>query len=93
MVTPLSADTPASSPAEASIFVSHSHHDVEFCRAFVQALRTHQLDVWYGEHNLGSGVLREVIEREMTARSSFVVILSPAALQSPWVIPFVVKVL
>jgi hypothetical protein len=83
---PVSASTAAAStPVGTRIFVSHSHHDVEFCRGFVEGLRAHQLDVWYDEHNLGSGVLREVIEREMLARDTFLVILSPTALQSPWV--------
>jgi hypothetical protein len=82
---PVSSDSVASTAVGTRIFVSHSHHDVAFCRAFVQGLRAHQLDVWYDEHNLGSGVLREAIEREMSTRDSFIVILSPAALQSQWV--------
>jgi MrcB-like, N-terminal domain/TIR domain len=82
---PASAEPIASTPVGTRIFVSHSHHDVAFCRAFVQGLRAHQLDVWYDEHNLGSGMLREAIERDMAARDSFIVILSPEALKSQWV--------
>lgn len=76
-----------STPSQAipRIFVSHSHADNDYCRAFVNGLRTHGLDVWYDEHNLGWGALRQVIEREMQAREHFIAILSPAAVVSEWV--------
>ena len=67
------------------VFVSHSHQDNDFCHAIVQALRDAGADVWYDEHNLGSGRLGPTIERELRDRPVFVVILSPSALQSQWV--------
>ena len=67
------------------IFVSHSHIDIVFCRQLVEGLRHAGGDVWYDEHDLGFGQLRKVIERELKARSIFIVILSPAALHSHWV--------
>src|SRR5262249_1604140 len=67
------------------IFVSHSHQDDAFARALVAALRGAGADVWYDEHNLGSGRLGPEIERELRARPVFVVVLSPAALASRWV--------
>ena len=67
------------------IFVSHSHEDDATCRALVTALRGAGADVWYDEHNLGSGQLGPIIERELRERPIFVVILSPAALTSRWV--------
>ncbi|HEY1391421.1 MAG TPA: toll/interleukin-1 receptor domain-containing protein [Ktedonobacterales bacterium] len=67
------------------VFVSHSHEDTAFCHALVQALRGAGADVWYDEHNMGSGRLGPTIEREVRERPVFVVILSPAALHSPWV--------
>lgn len=72
-------------PATPRIFVSHSHQDAAFCRAYVNGLRAHGLDVWYDEHNLGSGALRSTIERELQGRDHFIVILSPAAVSSDWV--------
>lgn len=81
-----------SPPATASamrIFVSHSHEDDAWCRALVNALRASlghdAAAVWYDEHNLDSGQLLDVIERELRDRSIFIVILSPAALRSSWV--------
>src|SRR5579863_9548913 len=68
-----------------SVFVSHSHQDSVFCHGVVAALRGAQADVWYDEQNLGAGKLLDVIDRELRVRSVFVVILSPAALASPWV--------
>lgn len=71
------------------IFVSHSHSDNAYCRAFVAALR-HALSgndeaVWYDEHNLGWGNIRRTIERELEQRQHFIAILSPAAVESQWV--------
>jgi Flp pilus assembly protein TadD len=71
--------------AQMRIFVSHSHEDDTFCGGIVAALRDAGADVWYDEHNLGSGQLVDTIERELTARPVMVAILSPSALTSPWV--------
>jgi TIR domain len=67
------------------IFLSHSHEDNAWCRDFVGALRQGGADVWYDEHNLGHGGLRDAIERELLARPIFLVALSPAAVVSQWV--------
>lgn len=70
------------------IFLSHSHADNVYCRDFVAALRRalgSDDAVWYDEHNLGWGSIRRTIERELEQRQHFVAILSPAAVESPWV--------
>jgi tetratricopeptide (TPR) repeat protein len=67
------------------VFVSHAHEDDTFCRTVVEGLRGAGADVWYHEHNMASGRLSPTIERELRVRPVFVVILSPAALQSQWV--------
>ncbi len=67
------------------IFLSHSHSDDAYCREFVEHLRGPDLDLWYDEHNLGSGELVDVVSKEIRNRSIFLVILSPAAFNSPWV--------
>jgi hypothetical protein len=69
----------------AHIFVSHSHEDSAWCQAFVGALRQAGADVWYDEHDLGYGRLMDQIERELRARRTFLVVLSPSAVASPWV--------
>ncbi len=71
-------------PTQLRVFVSHSHEDDAFCRQIVTALRDAGADVWYDEHNLGSGQLMSVIQREL-ARPIFVLILSKAAFASRWV--------
>ncbi|MBA2680946.1 MAG: toll/interleukin-1 receptor domain-containing protein, partial [Ktedonobacteraceae bacterium] len=71
--------------ATMQIFVSHSHSDSAFCHSLVDALRNAGADVWYDEHNLGSGQLMEVVQRELDRRPVFIVILSPAAFASRWV--------
>ena len=67
------------------IFVSHSHQDDAFARGLVAALRGAGADVWYDEHNMSSGRLGPVIERELRIRPVLVLVLSLAALASPWV--------
>jgi hypothetical protein len=49
--------------AQMHVFVSHSHEDDAFCRGVVAALRGAGADVWYDEHNLGSGQLVDTIEQ------------------------------
>lgn len=78
--------TSSPSPAILRIFVSHSHQDDDYCRAFVQEVRAAGADVWYDEHNLTSGQLLTDIQRELHARPIFVPILSKATLhESTWV--------
>ncbi|HEU5344085.1 MAG TPA: toll/interleukin-1 receptor domain-containing protein [Ktedonobacterales bacterium] len=71
--------------AQMQVFVSHSHKDDAFCQALVKGLRDAGADVWYDEHNMGSGRLGPTIERELRRRPVFIVVLSPAALGSEWV--------
>lgn len=75
----------ADTPQQLRVFVSHSHQDNDFCHAIVAALRDAGADVWYDQHDMGSGRLGPTIEREVRARPVFVVILSPAAVRSQWV--------
>ena len=42
------------------VFVSHSSEDNDFCQADCDGrLRDAGADVWYDEHNLGWGVLKD----------------------------------
>jgi tetratricopeptide (TPR) repeat protein len=80
------ADQPAE-PAEAlmgltaRIFISHSREDLVWCRAFVEALRWVGADVSYGEQR--PFAWSEEIERDLANRSTFIVVLSPAATIAP----------
>lgn len=67
------------------IFVSHSQADHSYCRALVTGLRAANADVWYDEHNLGSGQLTSVIQRELNERPVVIGVLSRAAFASSWV--------
>lgn len=71
--------------AQLRVFVSHASEDSAFCQAMVDALVGAGADVWYDERNLGSGVLRREIMRELSARPVFLVVLSKAAFASGWV--------
>lgn len=67
------------------VFVSHSHADNAFCRRLVKSLTDAGLKVWYDEESLGAGHLAEIIERELGQADTYIIVLSPAALASPWV--------
>jgi hypothetical protein len=72
--------------ASRTIFVSHAHVDNELCDRFVAALRRMGFDVWYDRINLQVGQsLSRDIERELLARSTFLVLLTPASVSSYWV--------
>lgn len=71
--------------SQTMVFVSHAHEDNTWCREFVHGLRQASADVWFDEQNLGYGRLMDAIERELIQRRIFLVVLSPAAIGSPWV--------
>ncbi len=47
------------------VFLSHAHQDKPFADALVHALRGGGANVWYDEHNLGTGQLLDEITREL----------------------------
>src|SRR5260221_4767762 len=71
--------------AQMQVFVSHSSADNDFCGALVADLRRAGANIWYDEENLGTGVLRREIMRELANRPVFLVVLSKAAFASDWV--------
>lgn len=76
----------ASAMSQHTVFVSHAHVDNDLCDLYVAALREHGFDVWYDRTNLQSGhSLSHDIEHELQTRTAFIVLLSPAAVNSYWV--------
>jgi tetratricopeptide (TPR) repeat protein len=75
--------------AQHRIFVSHSHIDNEFGTRLAQDLRRVLGDdgaVWYDVLGLHGGeTWWEKIVEELTARDVFILVLSPDAMNSPWV--------
>jgi tetratricopeptide (TPR) repeat protein len=67
------------------VFVSHSSSDNLYAEALVDALREAGADVWCDNYSLDAGQLLDDIQRELHDRLAFVVVLSRAALDSPWV--------
>jgi TIR domain len=72
-------------PTQLKVFLSHSSIDRAACDQVVGALPGAGADVWYDEHNLGARQLLEEIQRELQARSVFIVLLSKNAFASQWV--------
>lgn len=71
--------------AQMRIFVSHSSADNAFCQALVHALQEAGADVWYDDEQLHTGKLLDTLTRELASRDVFLLVLSKAAFQSPWV--------
>ncbi|HEU5348480.1 MAG TPA: SUMF1/EgtB/PvdO family nonheme iron enzyme [Ktedonobacterales bacterium] len=71
-----------------SSFVSHAHADNDLCDRYVNALlaQARGIDIWYDRNNAQSGhFLGEQIQRELAARSAFVLLMTEASLKSFWV--------
>jgi hypothetical protein len=69
-----------------TVFVSHSHQENDYCDAFVEALRAHGVDAWYDRSSLQAGhFLSDDIQRELEARTIFILLASPAAIDSYWI--------
>jgi predicted ATPase len=69
-----------------TVFVSHAHQDNALCDAFVAALRTRGVDVWYDRSDLQAGhLLSSAIQRELQARTAFILLATPASIASYWV--------
>ncbi|MGH2515618.1 MAG: toll/interleukin-1 receptor domain-containing protein, partial [Ktedonobacterales bacterium] len=71
-----------------TVFVSHAHADNELCDRYVAALRARGLDVWYDRINMRDGhFLSDQISEELERRTAFVVLYTPASVDSFWVKP------
>src|SRR5215469_10622587 len=68
------------------VFLSHSSQDKVAADQFAKVFRQAGADVWYDEESLGAGHLRGTIMKELAERPIFVVLLSPVALASSWVL-------
>lgn len=68
------------------LFIAHSSHDDEFVRSLREALAEHGIDGWIDSRELqGGDLLWSGLQKAIEQASAFVVVVSPAALQSNWV--------
>jgi Flp pilus assembly protein TadD len=71
---------------QSAIFVSHSSKDKAFCDLLISTLGDAGFDAWAHEHDTSaSESIAERIGTEIGRRPTFVILLSPAALESYWV--------
>ena len=71
-------------PAE--VFLSHSHHDKRLTVRVAEELRRHGVPVWYSErHLVGAQQWLDQIGLALRRCDWFVVVLTPAAVDSMWV--------
>lgn len=68
------------------VFVSHAVADEKFVDRLVSTLRRHDIVAWYSATDLVGGMQwQEEIGAALNRCDSFIVVLSPAALESMWV--------
>ncbi len=76
----------APTPAVKQVFISHAHEDNKFARKLAEALSAANVGVWFDVGNLKPGQrLDDVIKEALHASDGYIVILSPAAVDSHWV--------
>jgi hypothetical protein len=68
------------------LFISHSFQDDDFVRNLRAALADHGHDAWIAPRELqGGDLIWSELQKAIDEASAFVVVISPAALQSTWV--------
>lgn len=71
--------------AACHLFLSYCRTDVGYARRLVRHLAESGLDVWY-DHDLGPGeTFSRVIQEHIQQCSALIVLLTPSALESTWV--------
>jgi len=69
-----------------TLFISHSSQDDAFVRELRQTLADHDISAWIDSRELlPGGLLDQGIKKAIHDSSAFVVVVSPAGLQSKWV--------
>jgi hypothetical protein len=68
------------------VFVSHSHRDRDFAARLTRVLRKHKIRYWYSpKHIVGAAQWHDEIGKALARCDWFVIILTPNAVNSPWV--------
>ena len=68
------------------VFISYSRNDMEFVQRLAGDLQSAGLDVWWDLSDIqGSDVWEKKIEEGLRSSQYFIVVLSPASLESRWV--------
>ena len=70
------------------VFISYSHHNIAIQRGILASLRKRGIPVWIDEENLEPGTpnWERAIENAIKGCGAFLVLLSPAASESEWVL-------
>ena len=68
------------------VFISYSRNDMEFVQRLAEDLKRAGLDVWWDLSDIqGSDVWERKIEEGLNSSQYFIVVLTPASLESRWV--------
>ena len=82
----MAAKTKKRSLKPAEVFLSHSHQDKKALEKLAQTLVLHGVPVWYSESNIkGAQEWLDEIGEALERCDWFVVLLTPAAVNSKWV--------
>ncbi|MEO8498795.1 MAG: toll/interleukin-1 receptor domain-containing protein [Planctomycetota bacterium] len=73
------------SKSKNAIFLSYSHHDQSWVKAFVEQLTKNQVDVWYDQQAIRAGDRwQELIQDALRKSSILVAVLSKDSVKRPW---------
>jgi WD40 repeat protein len=67
------------------VFISYAREDAEYVEKLVAFLRDEGVDVWYDAHLVPGRRFDEAIQQKIKQCAAFVLIMTPAADNSPWV--------
>ncbi|HRC87738.1 MAG TPA: toll/interleukin-1 receptor domain-containing protein [Thermoanaerobaculia bacterium] len=66
-------------------FISYSHQDADWARAFARSLQDLGLQVWFDEFKVRPGELvGQSVEEALRESEALILVLSEESLQSPW---------
>lgn len=71
--------------AHTRVFISYATKNTVFVDPLVERLRDHYIVTWYAPRNMPGGYFTENIHQALNECDWFIVVLSPAALESEWV--------
>jgi hypothetical protein len=71
--------------AHARVFISYATENRGFVDPLVERLRDHYITTWYAPRHMPGGYFAENIRQALDKCDWFIVVLSPAALESEWV--------
>lgn len=77
---------PDSAPTPPRVFLSYAWEDGPLAKRLAEALQQNGIDTWWAQWSIGPGdSLRQKIDEGLAGCTHFIVLLTPASIEKPWV--------